>query len=114
MKLYIAGPRIGLPELNYPAFMENQALLINYGYVVYNPANLGDIAPPEARWSWFMHMALKMVLESDGVALMPGWENSQGARLEQYVALNCGIPVKPIMDWVAESYPRKSLKELTQ
>src|SRR6478609_1661293 len=109
MKLYIAGPMTGLPELNYPAFMENQALLINYGYTVYNPANLCDIAPKDASWSWFMKMALKMVLESDGVAVMPGWENSQGARLEQYVALNCGIPVKPLEEWLVGRRRRKVL-----
>src|SRR6478752_7138398 len=103
MKIYIAGPMTGLPGLNYPAFMENQALLINYGYTVYNPANLGDIAPKDASWSWF----LKMVLESDGVALMPGWENSQGARLEQYDALNCGIPVKPLEEWTRGRLRRK-------
>lgn len=29
----------------------------------------------------------------DAVVVMPGWEASQGARLEVHVARECGIPV---------------------
>lgn len=40
-----------------------------------------------------MKFDLPAVLDSDAVAVLPGWERSTGARLEVHVARVCGIPV---------------------
>jgi hypothetical protein len=98
-RLYVAGPITGLPDKNLYAFTQATEDLIRAGYTVYNPRNLESIAPPDAAYAWFLRMALKMMLEADGVALLPGWESSQGARLEQYVALSCALPVRPLTTW---------------
>ena len=39
----------------------------------------------------------------DGVAMLDGWEQSRGARLERQVAEACGIPCKTVNEWLEEA-----------
>lgn len=95
MKIYIAGPMTGLPEFNRPAFMAAAEHLRASGLEVINPAELfgGDQSLP---WSAYMREGIAAVLKSDCVRVLPGWENSKGAKLEVAVAEAIGIPVQPI------------------
>lgn len=52
MKLYIAGPMTGLPEFNYPAFMDAERRLIAAGYEIENPAAPGQVDG----WTWQDYM----------------------------------------------------------
>lgn len=40
-----------------------------------------------------MRQAYYMLVNSKAVAVLPGWENSHGARAEVFTALELGIPV---------------------
>lgn len=84
MKVYIAGPMTGLPEYNYPAFHSAAAELRGRGYEVESPAehDHGTDMP----WDFYVRLGLVKLLDCDAVVLLPGWENSRGARLEWYVA----------------------------
>lgn len=44
-------------------------------------------------WACHMRADLLKMLEADAVLMLPGWERSHGARFEQHVAANVGIPV---------------------
>lgn len=89
--LYIAGPMTGHPEFNYPAFHALQAQLEEAGYKVLNPARVPE--PCEnATWEDWMAATFPLLLQAEGVALLPGWEKSQGARIEYAVARERGIP----------------------
>jgi nucleoside 2-deoxyribosyltransferase len=99
--LYIAGPMTGYPEFNYPAFRAAEEHLRAAGFGVLNPVdaeNHNDTGKPQ-EWHWYMRHALRMVLDADGLALLPGWEDSRGATLEVHVAKALTLPVRLIGEW---------------
>jgi hypothetical protein len=102
-KVYIAGPMSGLPEFNFPAFFAAQAELEAQGWTVFNPANkeqekeldaeafkVGDAPKAIAAGFDFRECYLwdvTRVIESDAIYMLPGWEQSPGARGEHAVAV---------------------------
>jgi hypothetical protein len=114
MRLYLAGPMRGLPEHGFPAFLEAEARLAALGHAVVSPARLSvalaadrfDIREPYEQApevyqavfgamprEQFMEQDLAQLLRCEAVAVLPGWESSEGARLEVTVALATGRPV---------------------
>lgn len=94
MTLYICGPMTGVEDLNHPAFFEAESRLKEQGYTVINPAAMDEelgldphqgVMDPE-----FLKKAaqrdLEAVITSGGIALLPNWEGSKGARAELAVA----------------------------
>lgn len=100
VRLYIAGPMTGLPEYNYPAFNEAEKLLLAAGYDVLNPVvnDPGTKMP----WDWYMRKSLKQIAVSDGIALLPGWEGSQGAQMEARIGRELGMDVLPLEMWLQQ------------
>lgn len=98
--LYIAGPMSGLPGNNLPAFFaaEEQLRAVGYNRIL-NPARA--VCPDDSEWHEWMRSGLEMVLRSEGLALLPGSQNSRGAALERYVAEALGKPVAPLDEWLA-------------
>lgn len=90
MRVFIAGPMRGLPEFNYPAFNEAAQRLRAQGHDVENPAENPE--PPCQSWAGYMRLSLAQLLRSDHIALLPGWEHSEGASLEHHVASRLGMP----------------------
>jgi hypothetical protein len=102
MKLYVAGPMTGIPQHNFPAFDAATEWLRNCGHEVTSPAEMDralgyDPKRPETESCLYfpdiMRNDLKIVLESDGIVLLDGWERSPGARLERIVAESTGRKV---------------------
>jgi nucleoside 2-deoxyribosyltransferase len=103
--VYIAGPMYGYPRHNFPAFHAEANRLRALGYEVLSPAEkAGGQAAIEAEehgpefretqtYKDFLKADLRMVLDSDAVQLLPGWQNSRGATLEVHVARAVGIAV---------------------
>lgn len=97
MPTYIAGPMTGLPDFNFPAFDAVAAELRARGTEVVNPADNGAEGTDKP-WTHYMRLGLLGLLECDAIVLLPGWENSRGARLERHVAEQLGMPVS---EWPA-------------
>jgi len=85
MTVYIAGPMSGLPDFNYPAFNAKAAELRDQGYEVRNPAE-SDGGSSGKPWEFYMRHALLMLLECDEIHFLPGWSESRGASVENFVA----------------------------
>ena len=103
--LYVAGPMSHLPKYNYPAFTNAATRLGLLGYDTLNPVDAEGHNPTPGvpqEWDWYMRHALRMVLKADGVAVLPGWECSRGARLEVDVAHALRLPVLPVDAWIAK------------
>src|ERR1051325_9395844 len=109
MKVYTAGPMTGYPQFNFPAFDCAAQSLRIAGFDVVSPAELDDPADREHAlkspdgapgtegshtWGELLARDVKLIAdEVDGVVLLPGWENSKGARLEAFIARLVGKPV---------------------
>lgn len=110
MRLYLAGPMSGYEEWNYPAFLEGAERLRAAGYDVVSPAEIEleagfDPATPAADYTAddyhaAMRRDIALILDVDGVALLPGWDRSKGARAEAAVASAIGIPARVLRVWV--------------
>jgi hypothetical protein len=87
----------GYPEYNYPAFHAAEAELRACGYETLNPAS--NPKPEPETWEGYMRLAIAQVVQADGLALLPGWMQSKGARVEQDLAV--GVLRMPAMptDW---------------
>jgi hypothetical protein len=107
MILYLAGPMTGKSFLNYPAFFRAEETLKVNGFDVLNPARIDEQYPTECMkpqrivgfyevydfckacaecnfrtWQWYMRKAVAMLLQADGVALLPEWTESRGAKVD--------------------------------
>jgi DNA polymerase III epsilon subunit-like protein len=115
--VYIAGPMRGIPNLNFPEFDRTEALWRGRGFGVVNPAQLdrehGYI--PVGGQTHFANLSIEEAMSRDipavtgtsGIALMRGWEKSQGAKMELQHAIS---QRKEIYD--AESGNRLRLRDL--
>lgn len=89
MKFYIAGRITG--NAGYKAeFAAAEALLRAEGHDTINPAD----NPPQPDWTAYMRLSLGQLVTADGIALLPNWERSEGARLEAHVAEQLRMPMR--------------------
>lgn len=94
MKLYVSGPITGLPNKNIDQFNTTSEKLRNLGFEVLNPFDLDQEGfNPENCWFKYLKRDLKELLSCDALCLLPGWEESKGARLEVIVALQLELPL---------------------
>lgn len=90
-RVYISGPMSNMPEHNFPAFNAEAARLRDLGYDVVNPV---DVNPdPGTPWHECLRRDLQAMLTCDTIALLPGWQRSEGANLELHVAHRVGIGI---------------------
>jgi hypothetical protein len=95
-RFYLAGPMRGLPLFNFPAFLMAASILRARGLKILSPADKDmeagfDPSQPNAdfdigaafRWDF------EAVCQTHGTILLPGWENSTGAKAERVVAQLC-------------------------
>jgi len=103
----------GYKEFNFPAFHEAAAKLRAQGHIVFSPAEKDierhgvDISKGNTTGSeehaakehgFNLRIALKEDLDwicehAEGVALLPGWENSRGATAERATGLALGLEI---------------------
>jgi hypothetical protein len=95
IRLYICGPITGDDQYRVK-FLNAENGLYEAGFCPVNPA---ACIPAATDWNQAMRQAINLMLKCDGVALLPGWKESRGARIEARLAGELGIPVKPIHEW---------------
>ena len=88
IKVYIAGPMTGYPELNYPRFLEVAAKLRAKGFEVVSPAELN---PLTEAYRNAMRKDILALVDCDHICMLEGWEKSKGATLEHHIATVLGI-----------------------
>lgn len=100
MILYVSGPMTGKPGYNFPAFRRVANELRAAGFAVLNPAeNFGGATDlPRAT---YIRFDIHQVLAAEGIALLPGWKKSRGARLEVSIANELELIILPWKEWIA-------------
>ena len=101
-RIYLSGPMSGIPRSEYQRkFREAECILHRHGYGVINPCNVWA-----CRWPWIYNamewalgkqlayaavLAYDLILlmtRADGIVMLPGWQASRGAQIENYVAMH--------------------------
>lgn len=115
LSLYVAGPMRGVAAFNFPAFDEAEQQLTRLGHEVFSPAardratgfDPSDMDGTEdlAALGFSLREALAADTEwitkhADAVIVLPGWEQSSGARSEVALAAALGIPAWTLGDFL--------------
>jgi len=89
-RIYISGPMTGIAEHNFPAFHRAAARLREAGFTAVNPAeNFGGRT--DLTRETYMQMDVPLVASCQGIAMLAGWRNSRGARVEYLLARELGL-----------------------
>lgn len=117
MNIYLAGPMRGIAEFNYPAFHRHTKELREAGHAVFSPAEkdverhngedisigtTGKLEEIEAK-GFNLRDAIADDLEyiirhADAIALLPGYEKSQGVMVELALANFLDLEVIKLSD----------------
>ncbi|MDE2104620.1 MAG: DUF4406 domain-containing protein [Patescibacteria group bacterium] len=94
--IYLSGPMTGLPGFNYDFFNETASKLRGIGHEVVNPAELNK--PGAHDYNHYLRTDIAALMKCDTIALLPGWEKSNGAHLEVHIAHRVGIEIRHLSD----------------
>ena len=106
-RVYLSGPMTGIKDWNRDEFNRAERAIRSYGgVVVYNPTsrtdgfNLRGYSHAECMRESIRSLC-SIFNRFHVLVLLPGWENSAGAKVERTVAEACGIEVCDLEDVVA-------------
>ena len=100
--IYLSGPMTGIEEFNRPAFDAAARNLRDRGFDVivpgenetYDEIELARAEVSKQKREFYLSRDLTYIIEfADFVVVLPGWESSEGAKLEVVVAQAIGVPV---------------------
>lgn len=100
-RIYISGPITGMPDGNIKAFFDAAHKIRTKvaGAVTFNPYEKRLLE--SSSWQEHMRMDIKMLMDCDGVCMLPGWQHSRGANLEHRIAVDLGLVVRTLEEWLA-------------
>jgi len=108
--LYVAGPMRGFERYNFPAFDAAADHLRGLGFGVISPAEIdraygstetippSSITPIMAR-EFIRRDVAVVCAQAAGLALLPNWRGSRGAKVEVALAEYLGIPAMNVGMW---------------
>lgn len=88
-KIYISGPITGMPDYKEQFATISRKLEAN-GHIVVDPSVETDGLSPRD----YMRISLARLEAADEILLLPGWENSKGAKIEKLYAEYIGLRVR--------------------
>ncbi len=101
-RIYISGPMTGIEPREYRRrFREAETILRRHGYGCINPCRVWPCRFPwlyrlmnallGKRLAYAVILAYDLILlmtRADGIAMLPGWQASRGAQIENYVSMH--------------------------
>lgn len=92
MKIYIAGPMRGYPDLNFPVFDSARSMLQSLGHDPISPADI-DRARGHTDNRGYAKRDTEIILTCDAICMLNGWTDSVGATAEFFLARWIGLKV---------------------
>jgi nucleoside 2-deoxyribosyltransferase len=93
-KVYISGPMTGLPNFNRKAFAEAEEWCRKQGMSPFNPGWLKFEEDTAFAYDEILQIDIAALSLCDMILLLPGYEASNGARVELELALRLGLQVE--------------------
>lgn len=91
-KWYISGKITGSPANNVvEKFARAEEQVKAFGHEPISPLNNG--LGMEEDWNEHILADIKLLLECDAIYLLKDWQDSKGARIECFVAQECGLEI---------------------
>ena len=101
-RIYISGPMTGIEPCEYRRrFREAETILRRHGYGCINPCRVWACRFPwlyrlmnallGKRLAYAVILAYDLILlmtRADGIVMLPGWQASRGAQVENYVSMH--------------------------
>lgn len=129
LRVYTAGQMRNVAEFNFPAFNIVTSGLRRHGYEVFNPAERDmetgfdptgmtgyeDLNDGTHRFNLREALAADVAWiceKADAICLLPGWENSSGARAEMALAAALGLKAGYAIDFFATPLALRSAAEI--
>jgi hypothetical protein len=82
----------GIKDFNFPEFHERAAQWRSAGWFVINPAESFG-GKQDLDLTVYFRQDVEHLLEVDAIAMLPGWEDSKGARFELLLAQKIGLSI---------------------
>ena len=102
LTIYLSGPMTGIEDFNRPAFEAAAAKLRASGWTVivpgdgeeYDAAERAALALSRKKLQFYLSRDIDYIQEvADVLVVLPGWEESEGSKLEVLVAQSIGVPI---------------------
>ena len=106
-KMYLSGPMTGIENFNHNLFNNVAEEFRMSDFEVCNPAEFFDGDTTRERKD-YMRESIKWLLEADTVVLLPGWMESEGAKLEARIATELDLI---IVEYVTDDNHRRELED---
>jgi len=91
--IYVSGPVTGNDNAT-EQFEEADAFLRKRGHIPLNPIRIDAPHPLKmGKWLYYMRKSVELLMKSDALFLLDGWEKSDGARIEFDLCVKLGIPI---------------------
>ena len=97
MRIYLSGKITGREKEDYTRqFARAESFYKTGGFDVVNPVKIGEEVlkiNPKAEWQDFMIRDLEALRTCTHIALLEGWEESKGAKMEKAEAEKLGLEI---------------------
>ena len=97
MRIYLSGKITGRDKEDYTKqFARAESFYKTGGFDVVNPVKIGEEVlkiNPKAEWQDFMIRDLEALRTCTHIALLEGWEDSKGAKMEKAEAEKMGLEI---------------------
>jgi len=91
--IYVSGP-VTKNKNATTQFNEADKFIRKIGHIPLNPIRIDPPHPfKKDKWLYYMRKSVELLVKSDALFLLDGWEKSDGARIEFDLCVKLGIPI---------------------